>query len=196
VLSFGGSKLLTAGRGGAVLTDRGDVLQRIKVYCERGNNAYPLSELQAAVLIPQLARLAERNRIRHANASRLRQLCQELDGLLPLVSDAGAGQSSFYKLAWLYQPERLGGCAREQFLAAVRAEGVGMDEGFRGFALRSTRRCRKVGDLPHSQEAAEATVLLHHPVLLGAPDQIDRVSLAIRKVLAHFGQHPSLVRER
>jgi dTDP-4-amino-4,6-dideoxygalactose transaminase len=183
VLSFGGSKLLTAGRGGAVLTHRSDVLQRIKVYCERGNNAYPLSELQAAVVIPQLAKLAERNRIRQANATRLRQLCQGLDGLLPLDWDTSVGSLVFYKLAWLYQQACLAGCPREQFLAAVRAEGVAMDEGFRGFALRSARRCRKVGDLRYSQEAAEATVLLHHPVLLGPPEQIDRVALALRHVL-------------
>ena len=66
VLSFGGSKLLSAGRGGALLTDRSDVVQRIKIYSERGNQAYPLSELQAAVLLPQLESLAERN---HAAAA-------------------------------------------------------------------------------------------------------------------------------
>lgn len=61
VLSFGGSKLLTAGRGGGVvLTNRDDVFQRLRIAGERGNLIYPLSELQAAVLIPQLSRLAER----------------------------------------------------------------------------------------------------------------------------------------
>src|SRR5262245_18803131 len=49
VFSFGGSKLLTAGRGGAIVTSRDDVLQRIKITCERGNNAFLFSELQAAV---------------------------------------------------------------------------------------------------------------------------------------------------
>jgi dTDP-4-amino-4,6-dideoxygalactose transaminase len=55
VLSFGGSKLLTAGRGGALLTSRADVFQRAKIYHERGNQAFPLSELQCAVLPPQIA---------------------------------------------------------------------------------------------------------------------------------------------
>src|SRR5204862_924383 len=57
VLSFGGSKLLSAGRGGALLTRSAEFIQRAKVYCEQGNHAFPLSELQAAVLIPQLAKL-------------------------------------------------------------------------------------------------------------------------------------------
>src|SRR5436853_127214 len=48
ILSFGGSKLVTAGRGGAVLTSQPDIAQRIRLYTQRGNDAYPLSELQAA----------------------------------------------------------------------------------------------------------------------------------------------------
>src|SRR5688572_9745921 len=47
VLSFGGSKLLTAGRGGAVLTSQAEIVQRIRVFTSRGNEAFPLSELQA-----------------------------------------------------------------------------------------------------------------------------------------------------
>ena len=61
ILSFGGSKLLTAGRGGALLTTRPEIAERIKRYVQRGNDAYPLSELQAAVLRPQLEQLDERN---------------------------------------------------------------------------------------------------------------------------------------
>src|SRR5262249_53595042 len=38
VLSFGGSKLLTAGRGGALLTRHPDVYQRIRTWLHRGNH--------------------------------------------------------------------------------------------------------------------------------------------------------------
>src|SRR5262249_4351647 len=62
VLSFGGSKLLSAGRGGAIITDRADVHQRAKLWLQRGVQAWAaLSELQAAVLLPQLNRLDDRN---------------------------------------------------------------------------------------------------------------------------------------
>jgi dTDP-4-amino-4,6-dideoxygalactose transaminase len=56
VMSFGGSKLLTAGRGGAIVTDSDEYQQRIKLYTERGNDVSPLSEIQAAVLLPQTSR--------------------------------------------------------------------------------------------------------------------------------------------
>lgn len=182
VLSFGGSKLLSAGRGGAVLTSRTDVLQRIKIYSDRGNQAYPLSELQAAVLLPQLERLAERNQRRLENATRLVQLCSEFSDLEPFTRDSATNAPSFYKLGWLLAGEQAA-ANRDEFLAAVRAEGVALDEGFRSFALRSNRRCRKIGDLPNSREAARATVLLHHPILIAEPPQIERVARAINKVM-------------
>src|SRR5256885_2272952 len=61
VLSFGGSKLLTAGRGGALLTPHADVHQRARLVLNRGNITCPLSELQAAVLLPPLDKLNARN---------------------------------------------------------------------------------------------------------------------------------------
>ncbi|MCY2993257.1 MAG: aminotransferase class I/II-fold pyridoxal phosphate-dependent enzyme [Planctomycetota bacterium] len=188
VLSFGGSKLLTAGRGGAVLSQRADVHQRIKIYGERGNQAYPLSELQAAVLAPQLEKLAERNRCRRENVARLLEHCRDVDGLRPLQLSLELGEASFYKVPWLYEPQQVAGHPRDEFIAAMRAEGVALDAGFRGFTQRTKRRCRAVGTLAHSRLAGEATVLLHHPVLLEPPPVMAQIAAAMRKVLRHFRQ--------
>ncbi len=186
VLSFGGSKLLTAGRGGAILTQHADVAQRAKIFCERGNDAFALSELQAAVLLPQLDKLAASDAIRQANADRLRERTRELVGLTAIASPVERGLAGYYKFAWLYDAAAGGGRAREAFVAAIQAEGVAIDVGFRGFATRSAARCRKLGDLPHSRRAAEQTLLLHHPVLLESPETITLVAQAIRKVLGSY----------
>lgn len=182
VLSFGGSKLITAGRGGALLVQRPEVWQRIKVYCERGNHAFPLSELQAAVLPPQLDKLEERNRARRENAAWLIEQSRRFRFLSPLRNPPGAGDPSFYKLGWLYDGALLGGRSREMFLAAMQAEGVAMDVGFHGFVKRPPIRCRKVGPLSHSARAAAATVLLHHPVLLRPQEELEPVIAALRKI--------------
>lgn len=188
VLSFGGSKLLTAGRGGAILTDSDDLAQRAKIFCERGNHAYPLSEVQAALLLPQLELLAERNAARRESVERLLQATSQVRLLRPVM--APAGTPSYYKLAWLLGDLDDDSPSREEFLRAIQAEGVAMDAGFRGFARRSSRRCRKSGDLPHSQAAAERTVILHHPILLGSNPQIDRLADAICAVADHFESTP------
>lgn len=188
VLSFGGSKLLTAGRGGALLTRSADVYQRAKVFCQRGNHAFPLSELQAAVLLPQLEKLAERNAVRRSNVERLLVQATDLPGLRPLVNRAGAS-ASYYKLAWRYRGEELSGCPPlVEFLAALQAEGAPFDTAFHGFARRTARRCRKVGTLPHSQIAADSTLLLHHPILLEPPARIDALAQAIAKVAVAFAR--------
>ena len=169
-----------------MLTPYPDVAQRMKIFCERGNHAFALSELQAAVLLPQLGKLAADNAVRLANADLLRQLTRDLPGLTPVENPPLRGSPAYYKFAWRYDPQACGGQTREAFIAAVQAEGVAIDAGFRGFAGRSSARCRKVGDLPHSLRAAEQTLLLHHPVLLEPPDMIQLVAAALRKVCQAF----------
>lgn len=186
VLSFGGSKLLTAGRGGAILTNRADVFQRAKVFGHRGNDAFPLSELQAAVLLPQLEQIESRNATRRTNVAQLLHELKHLPGLRPLKNSVCNSEPSYYKLAWRYVVEELHGVTREHFTAALRAEGVAIDSGFRGFAGRSQRRCRHVGDLANSRRAADTTIVLHHPVLLASADEIKKVAAAFAKVVRAF----------
>jgi dTDP-4-amino-4,6-dideoxygalactose transaminase len=186
VLSFGGSKLLTAGRGGAILTRHDDVYQRAKLFCEQGNNAFPLSELQAAVLLPQLNKLDSRNARRRAAVAMLLESLGELPGLDPVLISPALGEPSFYKVAWRYDEDKFGRRSREVFVNAVRCEGIAIDAGFRGFMRRGSQRCRRTGDCTHSRRGAQSTVLLHHPILLQDDDSIDQVARAIRKVARAF----------
>jgi dTDP-4-amino-4,6-dideoxygalactose transaminase len=189
IYSFGGSKLLTAGRGGAIVTPQADVAQRIRIYSQRGNEAFPLSELQAAVLIPQVARLKERNQKRAAAAERLVARLANTPQLAGPVQRS-PDRPAYYKLGLFFRPtcqapdRELAVQLRARFIAAAQAEGIAIDEGFRGFAGRSTGRCRSVGSLARAREAAQATLLLHHPVLLEPPETIDRLTSAIIKVAA------------
>ncbi len=185
VLSFGGSKLLTAGRGGAIITCDDSIAQRIKIFRERGNDAFPMSELQAAVLIPQLDLLGQRNALRRANAKQLALYLNELPGLTPLIQSPPDSHASFYKLGVLLDESAVG-VSREQIVVAMQAEGVALDVGFRGFSRRGTSRCRRVGELPNSIRAAGNLMVLHHPVLLEPEATIRRVELAFQKVITAF----------
>jgi dTDP-4-amino-4,6-dideoxygalactose transaminase len=193
VLSFGGSKLLTAGRGGATLTHRDDVAQRIKLAAHRGNDAYPLSEMQAAVLIPQVERLAEQHRRRAAAVERL---CPELErrGLRPLSTGVtraevstrppdAADDPAYYKFGLLYEASDFAGLTRDRFAAAMRAEGIALDAGFRPLHLTHARsRFRAAGDLAVAEAVADRIVTLHHPVLLSDQSDLGEVIAALDKV--------------
>jgi hypothetical protein len=105
-----------------------------------------------------------------------------------VFADDDQNQPAFYKLPWLLTGND-DACDspqfeqhRRRFIAAIQAEGVMLDEGFRGFARRTGNRCRVVGDLHSARRAAAGTVLLHHPVLLESAETIAKVAEAIRKV--------------
>ncbi len=166
VLSFGGSKLLTAGRGGAVLTNHAQHHQRMKVYSDRGNQAFPLSELQAAVLRPQLKKLSHRNQLRRERVVEICEATSKLDQWLRPIFWKTDAQPVFYKFAWSFVPAETKPEMREELLAKLAAKKLPFGVGFRGFVSRSERRCRKAGPLPHSAQLSQSTLLLHHPILL------------------------------
>jgi len=187
VFSFGGSKLLTAGRGGALFTDRAEVAQRIRLYTERGNTAYPLSELQAAALLPQLEELEQANRRRERGVRRLLAALSDM-GLVPFQNEptTPASRPGYYKVGFWYQPDAFEGLPREAFVAAVRAEGVALDVGFRALhRTHSRRNFEAAGPLTTADQADQRVVVLHHPVLLQGESVLDRVGLAVRKVQQH-----------
>ncbi|MCC7421873.1 MAG: aminotransferase class V-fold PLP-dependent enzyme [Planctomycetaceae bacterium] len=189
VMSFGGSKLLTAGRGGAVLTGDADIAQRIRLHTQRGNDAYPLTELQAALLLPQLAQLGASNARRLTAASHLVESWAGILGFRPFLSNSADSRPGYYKLGVQYDPRAFGGLSRDTFARAVRAEGVALDPGFRALhSTHSRRRYRAVGELTNATEAGRNVLTLHHPVLLESEQMLDAIGIAIRKVARHADQ--------
>jgi dTDP-4-amino-4,6-dideoxygalactose transaminase len=185
ILSFGGSKLLTAGRGGALLTGQADIRQRIRLTLHRGNHVCPLSELQAAVLLPQLAKLDERNALRARNVELLDGLLTDVPGLRPFANPHVETKPGYYKRGFQLDAEEFG-LPRDRAVAALRAEGMAFDDGFRALHIgRSPSRLRKVGSLAEAERAHHSTVILHHPVLLGSAADIAQVVAAVNKIHDH-----------
>jgi perosamine synthetase len=189
ILSFGGSKLLTAGRGGAILTHRPEVAQRARLWLQRGNHICPLSELQAAVLGPQLDRLAERNARRLRAVRLLEERLLAVPGLRPFRNrPLENSEPSYYKLGLQLDAERFG-LDRERFVAAMRAEGIAVDAGFRALHMgRSPSRWRSAGPLPQAERAHHGAIVLHHPILLGDDSDLEQIAHAAVKIHAHADQ--------
>lgn len=198
VLSFGGSKLLTSGRGGAVITNRPDIAQRIRLFTQRGNEAYPLSELQAAVLRPQLDRLDDRNSARWKMVKCLSGDLKQLSSpesekvLRPLVDACSSREAdcpAFFKVGLQYDTSKSTGLSREAFSNAMRAEGIAIDPGFRSLhRIHSKRRFRAVGDLPNAEVCDEHVLVLHHPVLLEGDDARQQISESTARILRHAAE--------
>lgn len=186
ILSFGGSKLVSAGRGGAFLTRHHDLAQRARRWVNRGNHVCPLSELQAAVLLPQLGKLDERNALRARNVALLREHMRDLPGIRLFAPGRAGDEPGYYKLGWQYDAGQAG-LPRTRFAAALRAEGIALDEGFTALHRgRSPRRFRQAGSLAEADRAHEGALVLHHPVLLGTPADIEEIARAVRKISEHI----------
>lgn len=155
VLSFGGSKPLTAGRGGALLTEDQAVIARLKSLLDRPSDATGMSPLQAAAVLPQLDRLAECNRYRAQAIEWLREpLCKSI---CPLPNQPA--EATFYKLAFQV-------VNREHWLDEFSRRGVPVGAGYRSMHRSSDRRARKVGSLERSRLLGERLCLLDHRALL------------------------------
>lgn len=200
-LSFGGSKLLSAGRGGALLVRDARLFQRAKVWLHRGLQQWaPLSELQAAALRPQLARLGEATARRGENVQRLKALLgsqsplepahgqahpRPIPGLVAFENTVEGSTPAYYKVGFQLDPVAFG-LPRDRFVKALRAEGVAFDTGFNALHVnRSPSRFRAAGDLSHATAAHHRCVILHHPVLAGSTGEMQQVVEAVAKVYRH-----------
>jgi dTDP-4-amino-4,6-dideoxygalactose transaminase len=186
-LSFGGSKLLAAGRGGAVLTADPLLHQRAKAVLHRGRQQWAaLSELQAAALRPQLRKLPDATAVR---ADRVRELVAHLavPGLVPFPVPPDSAPA-YYKLGFRHDPGAFG-LSRDLFVKALRAEGVALDAGFAALHVgRSPSRFRAAGDLHHAAAAHAGCVVLHHPVLGLSRADARQVADAAGKVYRYRGR--------
>ena len=170
IFSYGGSKLISAGRGGAVVTKDPLVAQRMTVFCDRGNNAFPLSEIQAALILAQYERLEMDHESRLQTA---RNLCEKLRRFqwLHFPYDVNRDSLAFYKLGLMIRLEGTEAVLqdyaslRTKVLAGLLSHGIEAGEGFRGFASRSPKRYRVPSTLQQCQQLSARTILLHHSVL-------------------------------
>jgi perosamine synthetase len=183
-LSFGGSKLITSGRGGAILSRKPDLAQRAKMHLLRGSKIAALSELQALVLLPQFMDLKKNNQSRQLSARLLEKGLSKIPGVKSLlVSEAEL--RAFYKLGLIYDSSTFG-LDRKSFIAAMQAEGIACDAGFDGIHRhRSPSRWKAAGPLPNADILHDCMLVVHHPVLLQGEEAIFKIIQAMDRIQKH-----------
>lgn len=189
ILSFGGSKLLTAGRGGAVLTNNPAIAQRARLWTQRGNDASPLSEMQAAVLLPQLRTLDRLNALRHRRVQQLRQLLDDsplqLSCPLPDLDDSHTASSmslpAWYKLPFLFRDQQHS-IRREIICRRLRDCGIPLDPALSALhRIHARSRFRAIGPLSNATRLHDSLMTLHHTALLYEDHQLPIVAESIRR---------------
>ncbi len=179
-LSFGGSKLLAAGRGGALIFQDERAYRRAKLWLHRGVQAWAaLSELQAASLLPQLDRLDADNLERKKSVQRI--VREAIPGLTAFANAPDASPA-YYKVGFWFDTVAFG-LPREAFLRAARAEGIAFDAGFDSLHVgRSPSRFRAAGSLAEAARAGASIVKLHHPILLAGNGAVEIVARTLANI--------------
>ncbi|MDE3024462.1 MAG: DegT/DnrJ/EryC1/StrS family aminotransferase, partial [Acidobacteriota bacterium] len=179
-------KIVTTGEGGAVTTDDAEIAESIRSLRHHGWSPsaayvdmpapafnYRLSDVLAALGIPQLRRLdtllAERERVAAGYAERL----AHLDVTLP---QADAGDRHGLQ-AYVVQVDR-----RDEVMAGLRSEGVGCQIGT--YALHRLGAYRDQGGFPGADAAFERALALPLHGRLAEAD-LDRVAAALDKLVSH-----------
>ncbi|WP_067538054.1 DegT/DnrJ/EryC1/StrS family aminotransferase [Nocardia crassostreae] len=228
VFSLGAAKTLAGGEAGAAATDRRDLYERMLMLRadSRGYTAhapaageyelvelgavmganYCLSELTAAGLLDQLARLDAQHARRQLRATELAAGLTAIGGLSPVPVPAQVDRRAIYEYGIRCAPGTFGAMPIEQVAAALTAElGTKVypprDPLHRSTLLRPhtkprfARLWRRAADRAADRAAGRAypgadhyrdhTLLVHHSVLLGARADIDDLLTALAKVRAH-----------
>lgn len=213
--SFQAAKLMTAGEGGMIVTNEQDFRDRcfLLANCGRlitdrsyehtmlGSN-YRMSELHAAVLRKQLARLDEHILRRHENAVALDPMMQQIKGITPQVQDPRVTRHPHYMYMFRYDAAAFGGLSRNDFVDTLIAEGVPAFKAYRAlhetpvfrqqcFGPRWQNSGLKLPDynalsLPVSEMITAEVVWLPHAVLLGDKTDLEQVVEAICKIQHHY----------
>jgi dTDP-4-amino-4,6-dideoxygalactose transaminase len=203
--SFQNGKNITSGEGGAVVTNDPALYEQVWSLHNVGRTFsgewyhhenlglnLRMTEWQGAILLAQLERLEEHYPIRERNARYLSAELSRLGGLSPLPGDPRVTRDARHLLLLRYDPQAFGGRARQDFLAAMAAEGITpLSSGYISLphapAIRKTMQASFGVDstsfhLPCAEQATRQTVWISQNALLGSQQELDDILTAVARI--------------
>jgi dTDP-4-amino-4,6-dideoxygalactose transaminase len=228
--SFQTTKLITCGEGGIVITNNLEYFERVQSYINAGRASvtdqfrhrmigfnYRLSELQAAVLGPQLERLPEQAKLRQANMDYFESCVRDAPALGFLKPEPRITRTAPYSYVLKYFAERANDIPRAAFVAALQQEGIPCDGLFYEPVYRSSLfpvdpaeypalswnrpaplDLRNLYRCPVSERAAyHEAIWFPHYLFLGEKQDIDSMAAAVFKIFENAGElrgleHPAI----
>ena len=221
--SFQASKNLNAGEGGAILTSdatlhdacyrfhnnsRGRAAAGSTDFSYRGVGAnMRLTEFQAALLLAQMTRLEQQARARDANGAYLTSLLKAIPGVAPARPYDGCTRNAYHLYMFRYDADAFGGLSRDQFLTALRAEGIPASGGYsplpdeptitetlrspgyeRIYGKAALARLAERNRCPENARLCRQAVWLTQTMLLGPRSDMDQIAEAVARIQRHAAE--------
>jgi dTDP-4-amino-4,6-dideoxygalactose transaminase len=217
--SFQASKNLNSGEGGAIISDDADFIERCYAFHNNGRGrrgggfSYAhgganlrMTEFQAALLLSQMARVEEQSRVREENAKYLTKMLGEIPGIRPAEMYDGCTRNAYHLYMFRFDKSAFAGASREQFLKALRAEGIPCSGGYSPLnkqpflkeSLGSRSYKQIFGDerlaawwqanqCPENDRLCDEAVWFTQTMLLGPRGDMDEIAAAVRKIHDNAG---------
>lgn len=232
--SFQTTKHLPLGEGGAIVSDDESFVDRCYSYHNVGfpyggvigdvtagsvmlGTKLRITEYQAAVGLALLENLDAQTSLRNERAAYLRTLIDEIPGIIPYKLYDHVTRCAFHMFAFRYKEEAFNGLSRENFLKALRAEGIPCMSGyapylnsqpylhhafqtknFKAMYPAETLDFKKYSERNHcpanDQLCREAVWLFQSMLLADRPDMED-IANAILKIREHSGEIKQSMKE-
>jgi perosamine synthetase len=214
--SFQASKNLTAGEGGAILTENEELAE--KCYAAQGNSRgrkggftirganLRMSEFHAGLLLAQMKRLPEQAKTRDENGGYLTKALSEIPGMKPARAYDGCTRNAYHLYMFRYDTAQFANLPRAKFLSALAAEGIRCGPGYtplnkEPFILQTLRSRgfqraypKELLDewihrnvCPENDRLCEEGMWFSQNVLLANREAMEQIVEAIRKIQAHAG---------
>jgi dTDP-4-amino-4,6-dideoxygalactose transaminase len=207
--SFQASKNLNGGEGGIIVTNDEEIADRVWSVHNVGRTKnggwyehqvlggnFRMTEWQAAILLSQLERLPEQTERRTQNAEYLSDQLKDIAGIITFPLDPRVTRHAYHLYAFRYSG--FGGRSRDEFLAALNAEGIPSSSGyvplykeqlFQRKAAGQGAWCRAGKQIDYSavqcpvcEEVCGDTIWLGQNMLLGSQGDMDDIADAIQKI--------------
>ena len=226
--SFQASKVIPIGEGGAIVSDDENFMDRCYSFHNLGNpfgsvvlpdgvtggtvingTKLRISEYQAAIGLAQLKRLEKQTGIRNENVKYLKSRITDIPGIAPFKLTRNVTRISAWQFPFRYKAEEFQGLSRDEFLKALRAEGIPCSSGYvtqndkpylkNAFESKNYRRMYTSDDLdftdyleknycPENDLLCKEAVWFSQNMFLGSETDMDDISNAIEKVHDNAGK--------
>jgi dTDP-4-amino-4,6-dideoxygalactose transaminase len=182
VFSFGGIKLMTCGQGGMIVTSDVKLYHKCYAIVNRGHlpdgkvnpygiigENYQMSELQAAILLPQIGLLENYARKREQACLLLDEELSRIDGIETLPQFPKTSRRAHMRYSFRYTEKLSGRLSRENLIGKLKTEGIPAIAGYSSAAADPRLQdafVHQKDQFPNSIKAQEQLIGVHHTYLL------------------------------
>ena len=211
--SFDQNKVVSAGQGGAIVTDDEQLYKRLKrmrsfgvnnemsipdyLYYSEVSGNYKPTDIQAVLLCHQLSALDCQIAQRKKQYDALSYALEGLTGLRPVKLTPGTERLSYYNMRLNYVCESWGGLDRNLLIKALLSEGIPLGAGwaplyYRLEAFTGWKDLRSLDEwalkLPNAEATSRMTIVLPINLLMADGDVIEDAVRGFRKVYDHASE--------